>query len=450
MAHQQEQEKLEHFITEHLKDLTYTNVVRIKAGLRILMTTDFPTFEHTCSPTVQQALNEFKNILIHPEMLAPISSKTVEGRKRVVDEIKHFTLDHLNLLDKRTTILPNTYTVTRSIGEKERLKSVIHASALNNVMKAAHHSDIVEKNFKDQGLSGAALEQAVQLASEATRRLHQAVIDGNPYAVTRILTTPGIDVNYPNPEGLTLLHIAARDNQLEIVKTLLKAPGIRVNAISNNGWTALHLAARLGQTEVVKALLDVPDIQVNVVNSDGWTPLHWAAWHGHTDTVAALLSKPEIKVNLKESTGMTALHWAARNGHLDVIMLLLNTPDIQVNSADNEGRTSLHYAVEFEHVGAVAALLEAPTIEVNLPDMDGLTPLHWAARQGSIELVNMLLANPNIRPNLQDHNGMIPYDWAKLNGAAELLPILSAHLPPKHFGQRLKKAIGSLFSRPIS
>lgn len=466
---------IEDFISGTLRDCTFPNIIRLKAGLRILMTTNQNAFETVCSSEVQQELSPISNLLHHPESLAPQYCQTLEGRKTIIEHIKKFTLENLNLFDERITILPKASMVEKNIEGGERLKSVIHATAIRNVITAASFTDEIEKKFKAEGLADKALEEAVRTATNAMARLHRAAIDGDMDVFKKELYTRGVDINLANPDGLTLLHVAAREAHAEMVKMLLADPNIKVNRVSSNGWSALHIAARMGHEEIVSLLLNTPGIDVNMVNSDGWTALHWSAWHGHDNIVLLLVTVPQIDVNRIDKSKSTALHWAARNGHSEVVNILvrlaspknINTDhlyvgdmpvaelgegplttsskiiSLNVNPIDIEGKTPLYYAVQFDHFAATAALLAAPGIDVNIQDMDGLTALHWAARNGSIELVNLLLGAPFLRKDLVDHNQMTAADWAERNGYPDLVPLLSpGHKKLKWLPEFIHKFLG--------
>jgi len=439
LARISEQEDLDKYLTRLLSDLSKPNALRLKAGLRILMTTDQTTFNTISSRVVQQSLQDFVDLLKHPAAVAPKTCSTESGTAAVIEYIKKFTLDNLNLLDARPAILPDTDNLKKNLAEGGHMKSVVHTSAISNVVQAAHFADALEIKFKHEGLQGHLLDDAVKRASMGTARLHNFVLEGNILALERELTTPGVDANLPNPDGLALLHIAVREGFLQIVERLLQVPGIQVNLVSNTGWTPLHLAARLGESEIVAALLRSPSINVNVTNSDGWTPLHWAAWHGHTQIVNQFLARPEIQINPRDKNKTTPLHWAARNGQVEVIALLLSAPGIEVNPTDIDLKTPLYNAVNFDHVAATAALVADPRIEINLQDMDGLTALHWAARNGNLDLVNLLLEVPGVRKDLLDNNNMTPFDWAQKLEFTELLPLLRIHPVMHPWLLKLKK-----------
>jgi len=445
-----EQREIEEFIIKALSDASRTNIVRLKAGIRILMTTNIQTFETIASAAVQRGLTDFKDILLMPEKLAPKSIETELGKEEYLAFIRHFTLEHLHLLDDRTAILPNTYMVKKSIMEGEHLKSVVHASALKNVVASAHYIESLKTRFKKAGFSPEQIDIKIEKAIASTKSLHLAVLEGNISDILKCLSVSGVDINAPNELGMTPLHVATREGLVETVKLLLTVPGIDVNAVSNNGWTPLHFAARMGHADIADALLTIPNINVNAVNSDGWTPLHWAAWHGFTEIVTVLIIAPNIQINITDRNKTTPLHWAARNGHPDVISILLALPNIEVNPIDIEQHTPLHYAVIYNHEDATQVLLKFKKVDVNLADMDGLTALHWAARNGHINLIKLLLAHPDIRLQELDHNQMTPLDWAKHLENKEVITLLSPYYPKPIQKPSFLNSILNFFKKPAT
>lgn len=446
-----EQNHLQKTLIRLLKDLTRPNAVRIKAGLQILMTTDLHNFETIISKPIQKELNDFKTLLEHPDTIASLSCRTASGKIAILHTIKSFVLNNLFLLDDRTAILPDVNTVTKSVMGGERLKSVVHTSALRNVTTSASFVEVLEKQLKSKGYAGESLEQLIKEATNSMARLYTAIIEGNIYQVKKELETKGLDINIPNPDGLSPLHLATRGGHTHIVELLVAVPGIRINSVNNNGWTALHFAARFGFIEIAKLLIRAPEIQINLVNSDGWTPLHWAAWHGHAGVIAALMSCADLNINPLDSSLCMPLHWAARNGQADVIALLLSTSSIEVNGLDIDSKTPLHYAICYDHISAASSLLSSPLLNINIQDIDGLTPLHWAARNGQLDMVTLLLSVSNIRKDMLDHNYMTPRDWAKRNGYYELLPRLSTnHTVNLHsYITQIWQSLKSLFTRKI-
>ncbi len=424
-----EQADIEKTVSNALRDLSHANPFRLKAGLRILTTTNVETFQNVCSAAVQEDLKIFKKLLTHPETAAPLSTKSEENKTETLNFIKHSILTHLHLLDARTAILPNTVMVQKSIMEGERLKSVVHSSALRNVVIHAHYFDQLEKKLDSEGIPKIRIEAMVQNAKTYTHTLHKAVLEGNISTVLKCVSVHGVDVNLPNEQGMTPLHIAVQEGLTETVKILLTVPSIKLNTVNNNGWTPLHIAARMGFSDITEALIAMPNMDANAVKSDGWSALHWAAWHGFTETVTVLLAVPNVKVNLKDQHDTSPLHLAARNGHPDVISVLLSQRNIDINILDNEQHAPLHLAAIYNHEAAVNILLRNAALKVNLPDIDGLTPLHWAARNGHIKILYALLAHHDIIVDCMDNSFMTPFEWAIRNRHINIIKILKPYVP---------------------
>jgi len=435
-----EQAEIERQISHILRDVTRANPFRLKAAIRILMTTSFAVFQNVCSKAVQKELLDLTKILLKPDDLAPQSIHSDNDREHIREFIKKYTLNNLHLLDNRTSILPNTVMIRKSIMEGERLKSVVHTSAMRNVVTNAHYVDTLEKKFQEEGMPPEKIATHIERVLQSIQELHRGVLEGNISKVLMSLATHGVDVNYPNEQGMTPLHIAVREGLVETVKLLLTVPNIRVDHASSNGWTPLHMAARIGNADIVDALLTIPDINPNAVNSDGWTALQWAAWHGFADVITVLLTAPGININQADRFQTTPLHWAARNGHPDIITILLSIPNIIVNPVDNDKRTPLHLAVTYNHEDAVRTLLATPQIDVNCIDMDGLTPLHYAARNGHLNILKALLAHPDTLIDILDNNRMIPLEWALRNDHTLTIKILKSY--QTHQGKEL-----SLFNK---
>ena len=156
-----EKTDIEQTISKTLRDVSHANPFRLKAGIRILMTTNLQTFESICSEAVKKDLSVLTKIVSNPETIAPNSTKNDIARTDTLNFIKQFTLNNLHLLDDRTAILPNTFMVQKSIMEGERLKSVVHASAMRNVVTNANYVDTLAKRFKEENIPSDRIQEYV-------------------------------------------------------------------------------------------------------------------------------------------------------------------------------------------------------------------------------------------------------------------------------------------------
>lgn len=121
----------------------------------------------------------------------------------------------------------------------------------------------------------------------------------------------GVDINFRNSQGWTLLTTAAFWGRQECVECLVRLPTImpklRLDANARNAKqrTALHIAAQKGRDDLIPTLLR-GRADVNVVDGDGWTPLHHAVFSGHSAVVHILVPNG-ADLAVKDARGFTAL-----------------------------------------------------------------------------------------------------------------------------------------------
>ena len=151
---------------------------------------------------------------------------------------------------------------------------------------------------------------------------------------------------------------ATERGDLDIVQRLITAPGININYQDSNGQFALTLAAQNGHTETVQALITA-GANVNLQDAQGYTALMLAATLGRTDTVQALITSPTININHQGVHGNTALMRAAYYGHTDTVQVLINNPNTDMNVQNNPGNTALMIATQRQDMPTVYALTGA-------------------------------------------------------------------------------------------
>ncbi len=85
----------------------------------------------------------------------------------------------------------------------------------------------------------------------------------------------------------TLL-MAAERGDLDIVQRLITTPGININYQDSHERSALRNAAIGGHRTIVQALINTPGIDINLQDSAGWTALMYVALKEDMPTVHAL------------------------------------------------------------------------------------------------------------------------------------------------------------------
>ncbi|HTB17314.1 MAG TPA: ankyrin repeat domain-containing protein [Bryobacteraceae bacterium] len=205
-------------------------------------------------------------------------------------------------------------------------------------------------------------------------------------ATLRALLAQHLDVNVPEPDGMTALLWAAHNDDLDTAKLLIQA-GANVKAVNRYGVSALTEAATLGDARLIELLLQA-GADANTSLPEGDTALMLASRTGSVPAMKVLLDHG-AKVDAKDNWhGETALIWAAGENHPAAIRLLIE------HGADMNAQTTHLIWPEMK---------KDPAQVMSKYPAGGLTPLMEAARQNSYEAAEALLqagANPNLRdPN---------------------------------------------------
>ena len=202
-------------------------------------------------------------------------------------------------------------------------------------------------------------------------------------AKVRALIGQRVDVNAPQPDGMTALHWAAYQDDLDLSTLLIRA-GANVKAASRYGVTPLSLACTNGNGAIVELLLKA-GADPNAALPGGETPLMTAARTGAPAVVRALLAHGARADAKDDRRGQTALMWAAAEGHAAIVEDLIEA------GADVKARLA-----------------------------SGFTPLSFAAREGRLDVVRTLLKAG------ADVNETVPADGARRKGYGGGLPPVGA------------------------
>jgi ankyrin repeat protein len=237
--------------------------------------------------------------------------------------------------------------------------------------------------------------------ADATEKMDRAQI--------RALIKQHVNINTPQPDGMTPLHWATYHDDLEIAQLLIRA-GADVKAMNRYGVTPLSLACTNGNAVLVDVLLKA-GADPNASLPGGETPLMTAARTGNIAAVKALVNHGANVEAKDDRRGQTALMWAAAEGHATVVQALIDG-DADFKLRVPSGFSPLMFAARGGHTEVVRVLLKAgadvnETIPVDgrrrgyggrLPPA-GATALLLAVVNAHYELASLLLdagANPNV------------------------------------------------------
>jgi uncharacterized protein len=247
---------------------------------------------------------------------------------------------------------------------------------------------------------------AAESATETAPTLADAAESKNSEAI-HVLVEEKVDVNAPQPDGMTAIHWAAYHDNLDDVKLLISA-GADVKAATRYGVTPLALACTNGNSVMVELLLEA-GADPNSALPGGETALMTASRTGRLPAVEALLARG-AEVDAREHKGQTALMWAAADGHVHVVDALLKS-GADIRASLPSGFTPLFFAVREGRIKVVSKLIQAgadvnetmhPARKKSSTGAKPTNALLLAVENGHFELAGLLLsagAKPNDRPD---------------------------------------------------
>ena len=155
------------------------------------------------------------------------------------------------------------------------------------------------------------------------------------------LMKKGVDINYRDEKGETLLHKAVRKGNDKIVKLLLNQQNIEIDSRDKYKNTPLHLAFYKRDETIINLLLE-NGAEIASQNQDQNTVLHIAVFKMWDDMILSIIfsDTEQMKriVNWQNKDGNTALHLAyhiknskIRNGLIKDLLSIEADPHISNN-----------------------------------------------------------------------------------------------------------------------
>jgi len=245
----------------------------------------------------------------------------------------------------------------------------------------------------------------------------------NCMACVNVLIDHKVDLNKPDPDGVSPMLLSVLNSRWDISKRLIEAgadiqqwdifgQAPLLGAISNRNNTGLMPNNPLNETDgltIVSMLLEHganPNMQLfyrpakqrGATMSRGTTPLIQAAGNGDVEVIRLLLEHG-AEANLPQAdlqTPVSAIA-GARSDQTQLVEgleLLVNAgADVNVLAVHHHlqrtrGGTALHYAVRARNDQVIAALA-ALGADLNKPDHDGLTALDHAMSRNQVAFLQM-------------------------------------------------------------
>lgn len=170
--------------------------------------------------------------------------------------------------------------------------------------------------------------------------------------VVALLKERGVQPDFRDEQGRTLLTLAAQAGELSAVRGLI-AQGADPDRIGSQGKTPMGMAAWRGHELVVRELLFV-GADVHRMDARGQTPLHLAAQMGQV-RVMSMLIRAGGRVGAFNHAGLTPLIEAASMGQVPA-MVRLTQAGVPLGQTDRQGLNAVHAAALADQAGAVAWL----------------------------------------------------------------------------------------------
>jgi ankyrin repeat protein len=242
------------------------------------------------------------------------------------------------------------------------------------------------------------------------------------FQIVKFLLAQGVDVNYTQKHGRTLLYYAAAKGHLALVQSLV-AGGAVIDKADDNGTTPLAVAAEEGHLPVVVYLAE-QSANIALPDVNGIVPLGLAAQFGHLNIVEYLVKQGADINHATIQNDCTPLCTAADNGHLAVVKFL-STNGADINKPVKDGSTPLHFAIVRKHIEIALYLIVNGANLAVADKVDGRVPLGLAAQNKGKQIVEALLTH-GLDVNQPSGRGATPLIIAADDGDLELVQYLIA------------------------
>lgn len=258
----------------------------------------------------------------------------------------------------------------------------------------------------------------------------------------KLLVENGVDVNRPQPGGVTPYAVAVSNGHQEIADYLV-ARGAKRVAVRLSTADELSIACYHQDADRVRELVASDSSLLDNAEER----LTEVATSGLVDTVRLLV---ELGVDVKGEAGSESpLHCAARAGQLDAVKVLVELgADLHARDSNFNGtplsfanykdqRNVVEYllqfaaiceAVEVGGLDRVRTLVHENPACVNVRDDEGSTPLHYPfqdTRHGE-EIIELLIEQ-GADINARNNAGRTPLDQMLQNGRRDLAEVLRRH-----------------------
>ncbi len=230
--------------------------------------------------------------------------------------------------------------------------------------------------------------------------LHIAASRGNSKVLKLLSSLDNCDLLCKSSDGLTALRTAVESRYFDCTVVLVSAfknKGINFNYPNERGSTILHSACYTKDNlKIVKYLLhEIKQDFLLITDNQGKIPLFAAAHENNIEIVDYILKRYPQSVNSKDINENTVLHKAAFEGYENMVKNLILNYSMNPRFQNNRGTTALHLVCANGNKSIVTFLLSINDQLIGISDRYQRLPLHTAALEGHLFIIKTLISNKN-------------------------------------------------------
>ena len=175
---------------------------------------------------------------------------------------------------------------------------------------------------------------------------------GHHNIVSRLVTIPGIDIQYEDSLGRTAAHYAADWGHSQCITILAQTGLVNWNSKTSIGWTPLYIAVMMGHHDIVDIITQQDNIYYSVLTKDGVTLAQAVVRKGNARSVELLARKELCECwNTPDKAGDTPVFAAIKNNKDDIVDILVDCPRVDLTCRDSQGWSVLMRLVAAKKIG---------------------------------------------------------------------------------------------------
>ena len=217
--------------------------------------------------------------------------------------------------------------------------------------------------------------------------LHFAA-EGGSVTLLRHLIEIGLDTQYVDEDGCTILQIACLFGQDDAVMYLTQHHKYLLHIKNKNGRTALHCASEGGNVDIFKHLVNA-GLDVHDRDNNSGNMLHCACLRRNNEMIEYLLHHYSDDMIQPESKyGWYPFHTAAEFGD-EAVLRLFKKHGVDICKITSEGESVLHISCRLANIDTARFILTQFPQLIPMKDNDGKTALEWAVEAGAVDIVKL-------------------------------------------------------------